>query len=72
MVRTTTAGTRSGTSKEFVKEQDVQIFIIGIVNPSGELGSDPGGRLIIEDLLINERYNGKSTSGKRGFSIGRN
>ena len=36
--------------KEFVKEQDVQIFIIGIVNPSGELGSDPGGRAIIEDL----------------------
>ena len=36
--------------KEFVKEQDVQIFIIGIVNPSGELGSDPGGRTIIEDL----------------------
>src|SRR5689334_20579727 len=39
-----------GDIKEFVKEQDVQIFIIGIVNPSGELGSDPGGRLIIEDL----------------------
>jgi len=36
--------------KEFVKEQDVQIFIIGIVNPSGELGSDLGGRAIIEDL----------------------
>jgi Ca-activated chloride channel homolog len=36
--------------KEFVKEQDVQIFVIGIVNPSGELGSDPGGRAIIEDL----------------------
>jgi Ca-activated chloride channel homolog len=36
--------------KEFVKEQDVQIFVIGIVNPSGELGSDPGGRSIIEDL----------------------
>jgi Ca-activated chloride channel homolog len=36
--------------KEFVKEQDVQIFIIGIVNPSGELGSDLDGRAIIEDL----------------------
>ena len=36
--------------KEFVKEQDVQIFVIGIVNPSGELGSDSGGRPIIEDL----------------------
>ena len=37
-------------TKEFVKEQDVQIFIIGIVNPSGELGSDPGGAAIIEEL----------------------
>src|SRR5204862_3348969 len=36
--------------KESVKEQDVQIFVIGIVNPSGELGSDPGGAAIIEEL----------------------
>jgi Ca-activated chloride channel homolog len=36
--------------KEFVKEQDVQIFIIGIVNPTGDLGPDPNGRPIIEDL----------------------
>jgi Ca-activated chloride channel family protein len=45
--------------KEFVKEQDVQIFVIGIVNPSGELGSDPGGRAIIEDLA--------QTSGGQAF-----
>ena len=36
--------------KEFVKEQDVQIFIIGIVNPTEDLGPDPNGRAIIEDL----------------------
>jgi len=36
--------------KEFVKEQDVQIFIIGIVNPGGELAPEPDGRPIIEDL----------------------
>jgi Ca-activated chloride channel homolog len=36
--------------KEFVKEQDVQIFIIGIVNPGGELSPDPNGRATIEDL----------------------
>src|SRR5437016_14472019 len=30
--------------KEFVKEQDVQIFIIGIVNPTEDLGTDPNGR----------------------------
>jgi Ca-activated chloride channel family protein len=39
-----------GDIKEFVKEQDVQIFIIGIVNPGGELSPDPNGRAIIEDL----------------------
>src|SRR3989442_15136544 len=37
-------------TKEFVKEQDVQIFIIGIVNPSGELAQGRDGRAIIEDL----------------------
>ena len=36
--------------KEFVKEQDVQIFVIGIVNPGGESSPDPNGRTIIEDL----------------------
>ena len=36
--------------KEFVKEQDVQIFIIGIVNPDGELDHNPYGRSIIEEL----------------------
>jgi Ca-activated chloride channel family protein len=36
--------------KEFVREQDVQIFVIGIVNPSGELAPEQGGRAIIEDL----------------------
>jgi Ca-activated chloride channel family protein len=40
-----------GDIKEFVREQDVQIFIIiGIVNPGGELSPDPNGRAIIEDL----------------------
>src|ERR1700756_3667905 len=34
--------------KQFVREQDVQIFIIGIVNPDGELNHDPYGRSIIE------------------------
>jgi Ca-activated chloride channel homolog len=36
--------------KEFVKEQDVQIFAIGIVNPSGELAPSQSGRAIIEEL----------------------
>jgi len=36
--------------KEFVKEQDVQIFAIGIVNPSGELAPYQSGRAIIEEL----------------------
>jgi Ca-activated chloride channel family protein len=39
-----------GDIKEFVKEQDVQIFIIGIVNPGGELSPDLDGRATIEDL----------------------
>ncbi len=36
--------------KEFVKEQDVQIFVIGIVNSSGELDPGRDGQAIIEDL----------------------
>jgi Ca-activated chloride channel homolog len=36
--------------KEFVKEQDVEIFVIGIVNPSGELAQGQSGRSTIEDL----------------------
>jgi Ca-activated chloride channel homolog len=36
--------------KEFVKEQDVEIFVIGIVNPGGELAPGQSGRAIIEDL----------------------
>jgi Ca-activated chloride channel family protein len=35
--------------KEFVKEQDVQIFVIGIVDPGGELSLERG-RGIMEDL----------------------
>jgi Ca-activated chloride channel family protein len=37
--------------KEFVKEQDVQISAIGIVNPNGELARGKSGRQIIEDLV---------------------
>ena len=38
--------------KEFIREQDVQIFAIGIVNPlSSELGEGRTGRTIIEDLV---------------------
>ena len=36
--------------KEFVKEQDVEIFVIGIVNPGGELAPGQSGRATIEDL----------------------
>jgi len=36
--------------KEFVKEQDVEIFAIGIVNPGGELAPGQSGRATIEDL----------------------
>jgi Ca-activated chloride channel family protein len=36
--------------KEFVKEQDVEIFAIGIVNPSGELAPGESGWDTIEDL----------------------
>src|SRR6266481_10049471 len=36
--------------KEFVKEQDVQIFVIGIVNSSAELAQGQDGRAVIEDL----------------------
>ena len=37
--------------REFAKERDVQIFAIGIVNPSGELSMGKTGRAIIEDLV---------------------
>jgi Ca-activated chloride channel family protein len=37
--------------KEYVKEQDVQIFAIGIVNPFGALAQGKTGRAIIEDLV---------------------
>jgi len=37
--------------KEFVKEQDVQIYSIGIVSPNGELALGKTGREIIEDLV---------------------
>jgi Ca-activated chloride channel family protein len=37
--------------KEFVREQDVQIFAIGIVDPYGELTPGQSGRTIIEDLV---------------------
>jgi Ca-activated chloride channel family protein len=37
--------------KEFIKEQDVQLFAIGIVNPFGELSRGRSGRAIIEDLV---------------------
>jgi Ca-activated chloride channel family protein len=37
--------------KEFAKECDVEIFAIGIVNPSGELSMGKTGRAIIEDLV---------------------
>jgi Ca-activated chloride channel family protein len=37
--------------KEFIKEQDVQIFAIGIVNPNGDLALGKTGRQIIEDLV---------------------
>ena len=36
--------------KEFVREQDVQIFVIGIVSPSGELAPGESGRAILEGL----------------------
>jgi hypothetical protein len=38
------------TSWYFAKEQDVEIFVIGIVNPSGELAPGQSGRSTIEDL----------------------
>ena len=37
--------------KEYVKEQDVEIFAIGIVNRFGELAQGKTGRGIIEDLV---------------------
>jgi Ca-activated chloride channel family protein len=37
--------------KEFAKERDVQIFAIGIVDPSGDLSMGKSGRAIIEDLV---------------------
>jgi Ca-activated chloride channel family protein len=36
--------------KEFAKEQDVEVFVIGIVNPSGELALGQSGRTTIENL----------------------
>ena len=45
--------------KEFVKEQDVEIYAIGIVNPNGELALGKTGREIIEDLV--------QTTGGRAF-----
>ena len=36
--------------KEFVKEEDVEIFVIGIVNPGGDLAPGQSGRVTIEDL----------------------
>jgi Ca-activated chloride channel family protein len=39
-----------GDIKEFIREQDVQLFAIGIVNPFGELSRGRTGRAIIEDL----------------------
>jgi Ca-activated chloride channel family protein len=36
--------------KEFAKEQDVEVFVIGIVNPSGELAPGQSGRTTIENL----------------------
>lgn len=36
--------------KEFIKEEDVQIFVIGIVDPGGQLDPGQRGRSIIDDL----------------------
>ena len=36
--------------KEFVKEEDVEIFVIGIVNPGGDLAAGQSRRVTIEDL----------------------
>jgi Ca-activated chloride channel family protein len=36
--------------KEFIKEEDVQIFVIGIVDPGSQLDPGQRGRDIIEDL----------------------
>jgi Ca-activated chloride channel family protein len=40
-----------GDIKEFIKEQDVQLFAIGIVNRFGGLSRGRNGRGIIEDLV---------------------
>ena len=40
-----------GDIKEFIKEQDVQLFAIGIVSPFGQLSRGRSGRAIIEDLV---------------------
>jgi len=37
--------------KQFAREQDVQIFAIGILGPAGEFGEIQTGRNIIEDLV---------------------
>ena len=52
--------------KEFVKKQDVQIFVIGIVNSTGELAQNQNGRAIIEDLAqINGMLLGRDQHYKR-------
>jgi Ca-activated chloride channel family protein len=45
--------------KEFLKEQDVQLFAIGIVDSTDELGPGRSGRGIIEELV--------NTAGGRAF-----
>jgi Ca-activated chloride channel family protein len=40
-----------GDIKEFIKEQDVQLFAIGIVNSFGDLSRGRSGRAVIEDLV---------------------
>ena len=37
--------------KQFAREQDVQLFAIGILGPGGELTEGQPGRIIIEDLV---------------------
>jgi Ca-activated chloride channel family protein len=40
-----------GDIKEFIKEQDVQLFAIGIVSSFGELSRGRGGQAVIQDLV---------------------
>lgn len=46
--------------KQFAREQDVQLFAIGILGPAGELTEGQPGRTIIEDLV-------KAASGEAFF-----